>query len=101
MLAQAADMLKRRGYSQQNVLASASHTHAAPTSFYNFSTYNSVFMTINTPTDFDLQGTIDPQLYAFMVNRLALAIRRADDNLGPGAVGWGSGQIDDLTANRS
>jgi neutral ceramidase len=101
MLAQAADMNRDRGYSEQNVLASASHTHAAPTSFYNFSTYNSVFMTINTPTDFDLQGTIDPQLYAFMVKRLALAIRRADDNLGPGAVGWGAGEIDDLTANRS
>ncbi|MEA2409842.1 MAG: neutral ceramidase, partial [Thermoleophilaceae bacterium] len=41
MLAQAAEMDKDIGYSQQNVLDSASHTHAAPTSFYNFSTYNS------------------------------------------------------------
>jgi neutral ceramidase len=101
MLAQAADMDKDLGYSQQNVLDSASHTHAAPTSFYNFSTYDSVFMTVRTPTDFDLGGTIDPQLYTFMVKRLALAIRRADANLGPGAVGWGATQIDDLTANRS
>src|SRR6059058_601802 len=38
MLAQAADMDKDLGYSQENVLDSASHTHAAPTSFYNFST---------------------------------------------------------------
>jgi neutral ceramidase len=101
MLAQAAEADKDIGYSQQNVLDSASHTHAAPTSFYNFSTYNSVFMTVRSPTDFDLQGTVDPQLYAFMVRRLALAIRRADQNLGPGAVGWGSTSIEDLTANRS
>jgi neutral ceramidase len=101
MLAQAADMDKDLGYSQQNVLDSASHTHAAPTSFYNFTTYNSVFMTVRTPTDFDLQGMRDQTLYAFMVNRLALAIRRADKDLGPGALGWGATTIDDLTANRS
>src|SRR4051794_25299314 len=101
MLAQAADSLKSRGYSQQNVLDSASHTHAASTSFYNFTTYNSVFMTQRSPTDFDLSGTRDPVLYSFMVKRLALAIRRADSNLGPGAVGWGATQITDLTANRS
>ncbi len=101
VLAQAADMNKDLGYSQQNVLDSASHTHAAPTSFYNFPTYNSVFMTLRSPTQFDLQGTIDPQLYAFMVKRLALAIRRADGDLGRGAVGWGGGQLTDLTANRS
>jgi hypothetical protein len=101
MLAQAADSLKKLGYSQENVLDSASHTHAAPTSFYNFTTYNSVFMTQRSPTDFDLSGTRDQQLYAFMVKRLALAIRRADANLGPGALGWGATRITDLTANRS
>lgn len=101
MLAQAAELDKDIGYSQENVLDSASHTHAAPTSYYNFSTYNSVFMTLKTPTDFDLQGQVDPQLYTFMVKRLALAIRRADENLGPGAVGWGATSITDLTANRS
>jgi neutral ceramidase len=101
MLAQAADMVKGLGYSQQNVLDSASHTHAAPTSYYNFSTYNSVFMTQRSPTDFDLSGARDPQLYTFMVKRLALAIRRADANLGPGALGWGAGRITTLTANRS
>src|SRR4051794_1800311 len=100
MLKQAAESLKSRGFSEQNVLDSASHTHAAPTSFYNFTTYNSVFMTQRSPTDFDLSGTRDPVLYTFMVKRLALAIRRADSNLGPGAVGWGATQITDLTANR-
>jgi neutral ceramidase len=101
MLEQAADRVKDRGYSERNVLDSASHTHAAPTSYYNFTTYNSVFMTQRSPTDFDLSGTRDPRLYAFMVKRLALAIRRADSNLGPGAVGWGAGRITTLTANRS
>ncbi len=41
-------------------------------------------MTINSPTDFQLTGGLDPQLYTFMVRRLALAIRRADANLGAG-----------------
>src|SRR4051812_7935815 len=101
MMKAAADLDKDIGFSEQNVLDSASHTHAAPTSFYNFSTYNSVFMTLRSPTDFDLAGTIDPQLYTFMVQRLALAIRRADANLGPGQAGWGMTTIDNLTENRS
>src|SRR5947208_2522169 len=53
------------GFSQRNVLDSASHTHAAPTGFYNFPTYNTVFNTINSPTDFQLTGSLDPRLYAF------------------------------------
>src|SRR5437588_811709 len=72
-----------------------------PTGYYNFTTYNSVFMTLNSPTQFNLAGTLDPQLYTFMVKRLALAIRRANANLGPGQVGWGLTQIDGLTQNRS
>ena len=101
VMAQAAALDSDIGFNQENVLDSASHTHAAPTSFYNFSTYNSVFMTLRSPTDFDLAGSVDPQLYAFMVRQLALAIRRANANLGPGKVGWGATQIDDLTENRS
>src|SRR3954453_19444827 len=57
MLAQAADSLKSPCYFQRNGPESASHTHAAPPSFYNFTTYNSVFMTQRSPTDFDLSGT--------------------------------------------
>jgi neutral ceramidase len=101
MMKAAADLDKDIGFSEQNVLDSASHTHAAPTSFYNFSTYNDVFMTLRSPTDFNLTGSLDPQLYTFMVQRLALAIRRANANLGPGEAGWGVTQIDDLTQNRS
>src|SRR3954454_12361129 len=76
------------GFSQRNVLDSASHNHAAPTGFYNSSTYNTVFMTLNSPTDFQLTGSLDPQLYAFEVRQLAKAIRRANSDLGPGKVGW-------------
>src|SRR5256885_9859733 len=101
MMKAAADLDKDIGFSEENVLDSASHTHAAPTSFYNFSTYNSVFMTLRSPTDFNLTGTLDPQLYTFMVRQLALAIRKANANLGPGKAGWGATQIDDLTQNRS
>ncbi len=101
MMAAAARRDRDIGFSQQNVLDSASHTHAAPTGFYNFSTFNTVFMSINSPTDFDVTGSLDPQLYVFMVRRLARAIRRADANLGPGRLGWGYSTIDHLTRNRS
>src|SRR2546423_13058324 len=101
MMKAAADLDRDIGFSQENVLDSASHTHAAPTSYYNFSTYNTVFMTLRSPTDFNLTGSLDPQLYTFMARQLALAIRRADAYLGPGKAGWGLTTIDDLTQNRS
>src|SRR5436305_8490042 len=98
----AADMDKDLGYSEQNVLVSASHTHAAPTGFYNFGTYNTVFMTAKDPAEFKIADTAaDPQLYTFMVKQLASAIRRADADLAPAEAGWGFQQILGLTANRS
>jgi hypothetical protein len=99
MLVEAANLVKDRGFSEHNVIASASHTHGAQGGYYNFGTYNAVFPTKTTPTTFSFDG--DPQLYTFMVRQLALAIRRADDNLGPGKVGWGATQIIGLTDNRS
>ena len=101
MMADAAERVSELGFSQQNVLDSASHTHSGPTGYFNFDTFNTVFMTINSPTDFQLTGGLDPKLYTFMVRRLALAIRRADADLGPGKLGWGKTQITDLTDNRS
>src|SRR4051794_26769925 len=102
LLKQAAEMNKDRGFSEQNVLASASHTHAAPTGFYNFGTYNTAFMQADNPTEFKIADTAaDPQLYAFMVKQVAAAIRRADDDLAPAQVGWGFRTIVGLTANRS
>src|SRR3954451_2901421 len=102
LVKQAADMNKDRGFSEQNVLASASHTHAAPTGFYNFGTYNTAFMSLNNPAEFKIVDTAaDPQLYSFMVHQLAKAIRRADDELAPAAVGWGFTRLVGLTQNRS
>ncbi len=101
MMDQAARRVHDLGFSERNVLDSASHTHAAPTGFYNFPTYNSVFMTIKSPTSFDLTGKLDPQLYSFEVRQLAQAIRRANADLGPGKLGWGEVSIDHLTKNRS
>src|SRR5205807_1125432 len=101
MVAAAAERLASRGFSQQNILVSASHTHAAPAGFYNFPSYNTVFMTVNSPTDYNLTGSLDPQLYAFMVRQLVTAITRADDDLAPGRIGWGTTQLLGITQNRS
>ena len=95
------DLLADRGFSERNILISPSHTHAAPTGFYNFSTYNTVFMTMNSPADFNVTGEFDPQLYAFMVRRVAEAIRRADADRAPAAAGWGRTRVEGLTRNRS
>ena len=92
------------GLTPQNVLDSASHTHAAPSGYSNYSTYNTVFMSTASTADLtsqDIAGTLDPVLYAFEVRQLALALRRADDDLGPGTLGWGSTQLVGLTQNRS
>jgi len=101
VLAAATERVRHLGYSQENVIDSASHTHAAPSGYFNFSTYNTVFMTTGTPTDANTTGAIDPQLYAFEVRRLALAIERADRNLGPAVAGWGVAQLLGVTQNRS
>jgi neutral ceramidase len=101
MLAAAADLDKDIGFSQSNVLDSASHTHAAPAGYYNFPTYDTVFLTPQTPTSFNLTGSMDRQLYAFEVRQLALAIRRANANLGPARAGWGATKLIGLTQNRS
>jgi hypothetical protein len=101
VVAEAGRQLASRGFSEQNLLVSASHTHAAPTGWYAFNTYNTVFMTLNSPTDFNVTGQLDPQLYSFMVRRLVTAVRRADDDLGPAKAGWGSTTLLGLTQNRS
>jgi hypothetical protein len=95
----AAEMNKDRGFSEKNVILSASHTHASPTGWFNFGAYNTVFMTAEQPTEFNTAA--DPQLYAFMVRRFALALRRADDDLAPARLGWATGRLTGITRNRS
>jgi len=87
------------GFSEQNVLDSASHTHAAEGGYFNFSTYNTVAPAPNSPTQ--LSVAFDPRLYGFLVERLALAIRRDNANLGPAQLGWGHTELLGVTENRS
>ena len=107
MLKDAAALVRDRGFSEQNVLASASHTHAGPTGYFNFPTYNTVFPSAATLTDpsrtfdFNAGGPPDPRLYTFLVRRLATAIRRADDDRDPAVAGWGATTLAGLTRNRS
>ena len=101
LVTEVASRLRSRGFSERNILVSASHTHGGPGGFFNYSTYNTTFMTAGTPTDQNVAGTADPQLYTFLVNRFVEAIRRADDDLAPGRLGWGSFDLLGVTQNRS
>src|SRR4051794_33308108 len=101
LVAQVAKNLAKRGFTEQNILITASHTHAQATGWYPFTTYNTVFMSTSTPTDQNVAGTLDPQLYAFMVRQVGRAITRADSNLRPAQAGWGRTALLGLTANRS
>ncbi len=99
VLSEAAKLLAKRGFNEQNILDSATHTHAAPTSFYPFTTYDSVAPTINHPTG--LHSGVDAQLYAFEARQLASAIARADDDQAPAVAGWGQTTLLGITQNRS
>jgi neutral ceramidase len=114
MLEEAVKLVEDRGFSEENVLVSASHTHAAPGGFYNFPSYNTAFppLTLGFPLppalvhpirtfNFLTGPSADRTLYSFMVRRLALALRRADDGLDPAAVGWGAAELHGVTRNRS
>ena len=101
------DALRSRGFSEQNILISASHTHSGPGGYANFPTLNTAAPSLQTATDpLSFVRLLDPdpadrQLYTFLTNQIATAIRRADDDLGPAAAGWGSSRIFGLTRNRS
>lgn len=107
LLKEAAERNADLGFSEQNVLASASHTHAGPTGFANFRTYNTTapsVETIDRPESFvrffDAPPP-DPQLYTFLVERIAAAIRQAARGAKPAAIGWGETALTDVTKNRS
>ena len=101
LVTEVAKRLRGRGFSEQNILISATHTHSGPNGYFNYSTYNTEFMTADEPTDQNIAGARDPQLYRFMVERLTTAILRADRNLGEGRVGWGTVDLLGVTENRS
>ncbi len=102
ILVEAIGLLPGRGLSAEHTLVSASHTHGGPNGYMNFSTYNSVL-----PTQQSVRGesSLEPvppgfkaQLHSFMVRRLALALRRADEDRSPGAAGWGTTRLLGATA---
>ncbi len=107
MVKEAADRNAALGYSERNVLVSASHTHGGPSGYANFSTLNTLAPSIETVTqpntfvEFINPRPTDRQLYTFLVDRIALAIRQADEDLDPARVGWGEARLTDVTKNRS
>ncbi len=106
LLAEAAERAGR-GFSERNVLASASHTHAGPGGFANFETYNTTAPspeTIDDPSSYVelLQpAPADPKLYTFLVKRIARAIRLADRDRARAVAAWGNTRLVGLTQNRS
>jgi neutral ceramidase len=100
LLTEAAKQLEGRGIDERSMVVAGTHTHSAPGQYFPFNAHDVSFPNFPTPTEFSLQP--DPQLYAFLARRIATAIARADDDLAPGAAGWGHTEIPvGLTENRS
>jgi len=107
LVKQIGDRLASRGFSEQNILISASHTHSGPGGYANFPTLNTAAPSLQTVTDptsfsnfFDPKPA-DPELYRFVYDQISKSIERADRDLAPAAAGWGSSRIVGLTRNRS
>jgi hypothetical protein len=99
LVVEVAARLASRGFSERNLVISASHTHSGPAGYANFQSDNFVAPTQGNPADFKLVG--DPRLYGFLIERVALAIARADDDLGPARAGWDATTLAGVTDNRS
>ncbi|MEA2125545.1 MAG: neutral ceramidase, partial [Solirubrobacteraceae bacterium] len=95
------------GYDRTSVLIAASHTHSGPGGFANNPTYNTAAPSLETVDDplsfyeFVNPEPTDRQLYTFLVNQIAAAVRRADADRGPAAAAWGHARLVGLTQNRS
>lgn len=99
-----ADVVKRlhgRGFDEDSVIISASHTHSAPAGYSNYAAFNTVAPTSTTPTEFELGSPADPKLYSFLVRRITAAIRRADGDRARAVAGWGKTKLFGVTENRS
>lgn len=95
------------GLSERNVLVGATHTHSGPSGFANFATLNTLAPSTGTITDpttfteFLQPQQANPQIYTFLVRRIATALRRANRDLGPAAAAWGTTKLLGVTDNRS
>ncbi|HEX5908954.1 MAG TPA: neutral/alkaline non-lysosomal ceramidase N-terminal domain-containing protein, partial [Thermoleophilaceae bacterium] len=107
MVKQIGEILAKRGFSERNILISASHTHSGPGGYANFPTLNTAAPSLQTATDplsfarFLSPDKANPLLYTFLTRQIATAIRRADDDRAMATAGWGSSRIMGLTQNRS
>jgi len=107
LVKEAAERNADLGFTERNVLVSASHTHAGPSGYANFPTFNTLAPSLettgrpNTFVELIQPRPADRQLYSFLVARLALAIRRAAVTTHPASVGWGTSSLPDVTRNRS
>jgi neutral ceramidase len=95
------------GYDRASVVLAASHTHSGPGGFANNPTYNTAAPSIETIDDplsfyeFLNPEPADRQLYTFLVDQIAAAVRRADADRAPAAAAWGRARLVGLTQNRS
>ena len=102
MIRDATALLPGLGFSEQNVVDSATHTHSSQSGYMNFPGYNSILPSNSNPTLSGVTNTkADPVMYSFMTHQLAAAIRRANADLQPGAIGWGQTVLLGVTENRS
>ncbi len=101
LVADVVERLQRRGFGEESVIISASHTHSAPAGYSNYAAFNTVAPTSTTPTAFELGSPADPQLYSFLVRRITESIRRADRDRAPAVAGWGETKLFGVTENRS
>ena len=101
LVADVVERLEDRGFGEESVLISASHTHSAPAGYSNYSAFNTVAPTSSTPGEFEIGEPADPQLYTFLVKRITKAIKRADADRAPAVAGWGETKLYGVTVNRS
>src|SRR5215217_2538216 len=108
LVKQIGDSLAARGFSEQNILISASHTHSGPGGYANFPTLNSAAPSLQTTNDpatftnfFFQPQPADPQLYRFLHDQISASIVRADSDLAPAQAGWGHQELLGITRNRS
>src|SRR5215217_6507165 len=108
LLKQIGDGLAARGFSEQNILISASHTHSGPGGYANFPTLNSAAPSLQTTGDpstytnfFFQPQPADPQLYRFLYDQISASIVHADGDLAPAELGWGHEELFGITRNRS
>ncbi|HJQ04413.1 MAG TPA: neutral/alkaline non-lysosomal ceramidase N-terminal domain-containing protein [Nocardioides sp.] len=102
MLRDAAKLLANRGFTDRNIIVSATHTHGSQMGFMNYGAYNTVLPSVDNLADLALPSTpADQLMYNLMTRQLATAIRRADDDRRPGSIGWGHTTLYGVTHNRS